>query len=615
MKKGERINGLRYWLMCICMVAILCQGRTAQAQDWNTKQVEVTDIHQFRIEEGVLLEYLGDKQQVEEIVIPQGVTAIGDEVFRDCVNLKIVVLPDQITSFGQKAFEKTSLQTMAVYEDAIDGAVYELDSNEIGVVELPSKLLSIEKDTFSLAKSIGKFALSPENEAFSVWEQELEQGMEQEEESGEDVQQTLYGELLLSKDQKQIYRMAPAYNINGDYAILDGVEKILPYAFESNMGGNRRFLVPDSVKSIGEYAFYGCNNLNGIVFNETSNLTTIGAFAFAENPNISTDPRPFTLPHSVTKIGESCFKNCVNMEVDISNTSIESIPQKIFTGCVNIHTVVLPKTVKYLEAYAFYENDNLNEIIFLGKHLEKIGTAAFKGCNNLHSIKVPDGIVNIENGTFDGCWNLEKIVLPNSTEIIGDNAFKDCQNIKTMVIPPNVKHISNSSFKGAKVDAIDTSKNEYAQGKVKGFPKVGKKVTVAGVKYTITKSNAKQKTAKVSGVASKKVKKAVVKDTIKVSGLTYKVTEVSKNAFKGCKKLTSVTIGKNVTKIGANAFYGDKALKKVTIKSTKIKSIGKNAFKNIQKKATFKVGKKQYKKYKKLFKKTTGFKSPMKLKK
>ena len=79
--------------------------------------------------------------------------------------------------------------------------------------------------------------------------------------------------------------------------------------------------------------------------------------------------------------------------------------------------------------------------------------------------------------------------------------------------------------------------------------------------------------------------------------------QISKNAFKKQKKLTKVTIGKNVTKIGANAFYGDKKLSKVTIKGKNLKKIGKNAFKKIKKSATFKVPKGKAKAYKNMLKK------------
>lgn len=71
--------------------------------------------------------------------------------------------------------------------------------------------------------------------------------------------------------------------------------------------------------------------------------------------------------------------------------------------------------------------------------------------------------------------------------------------------------------------------------------------------------------------------------------VTYKVTAVSDKAFKGNKKLTTVTIGSNVTKIGKEAFSGCKNLKKITVTAGKLKTISKNAFKGINKKAVITV--------------------------
>ena len=72
------------------------------------------------------------------------------------------------------------------------------------------------------------------------------------------------------------------------------------------------------------------------------------------------------------------------------------------------------------------------------------------------------------------------------------------------------------------------------------------------------------------------------------------------NAFKNCKKLKRVVIGKEITSIGAKAFSGCKALKKITIKSAKLKKVGKNAFKGIHVKAVIKAPKAKLKAYKKL---------------
>ncbi len=123
-------------------------------------------------------------------------------------------------------------------------------------------------------------------------------------------------------------------------------------------------------------------------------------------------------------------------------------------------------------------------------------------------------------------------------------------------------------------------------------------------------------------VFSKVITKAAVPDTVTIDGINYKVTEISNNAFSGCKKLKSVTIGKYVTKIGDNAFnncislkkvvipasvvkigkkafYGCKKLNSIIIKTQKLKSksVGSQAFKGIHKKATVKVPGKQRKAY------------------
>ena len=124
-----------------------------------------------------------------------------------------------------------------------------------------------------------------------------------------------------------------------------------------------------------------------------------------------------------------------------------------------------------------------------------------------------------------------------------------------------------------------------------------------GATYKVT--GAKVKNPTVTYIKPKKnVKKVSIPATITVKGVKYQVTAVSKDAFKNNKKVTQVTIDKNVKNIGKNAFYGCKNLKKVIIKTTKLtkKTVGKNAFKGIHKKATIKVPKKKLDAYKKILK-------------
>lgn len=143
---------------------------------------------------------------------------------------------------------------------------------------------------------------------------------------------------------------------------------------------------------------------------------------------------------------------------------------------------------------------------------------------------------------------------------------------------------------------------------------VGSEVQLSTGCYEVTNILSGREVAYTSSANTKKTS-ITIPATVTIDGYTYKVTEIAQKAFKNNKKLKSVTIGKNVKKIGKEAFYNCKKIKRITIKSANLKSVGKNAIKGINKKATIKVPKKQLKKYKRLFKSKTGYKKSMKIKK
>ena len=155
-------------------------------------------------------------------------------------------------------------------------------------------------------------------------------------------------------------------------------------------------------------------------------------------------------------------------------------------------------------------------------------------------------------------------------------------------------------------------------------PAVGTVKTVGQIKYKVTGKN----TVTVNKYAKKNITKASIPATVKINGYTFKVTAIADSAFSGCSKLTKVTVGSNVraignksfykctklttftasstglNKIGKEAFSGDKKLANITLKTTKLKKsgVGKDAFKNIKKNATFKVPAKKVSDYKAIFK-------------
>ncbi|MDE7424236.1 MAG: leucine-rich repeat protein [Lachnospiraceae bacterium] len=154
----------------------------------------------------------------------------------------------------------------------------------------------------------------------------------------------------------------------------------------------------------------------------------------------------------------------------------------------------------------------------------------------------------------------------------------------------------------------------------------GTKITVGNNIYAVT--NTAKKTVSFSGLVKKTKKKVTIPATITYNGQKYKVTSIGEKAFSGNKKVTTVTIGKNVTDIGAKAFYkctklakitipskvnkigkqafqGCSKLKNITIKTTKLttKNVGSKAFKGIAKKVVIKVPKSKKKVYQKLLRK------------
>ncbi len=162
-------------------------------------------------------------------------------------------------------------------------------------------------------------------------------------------------------------------------------------------------------------------------------------------------------------------------------------------------------------------------------------------------------------------------------------------------------------------------------------------VVVKGASYKVLSTTKNNASVAYQAPENKNSKIITIPTTIKYNNKTYKVTTVSdkacinmskltkvtigsnvkvigKNAFKNCKKLKSVTVGKDVSTIKTSAFYGCKNLKTLTIKSTKLKSVGKNAIKGINKKAVIKCPSKKVSTYKKLFKTSTGYVKTIKIK-
>ena len=239
--------------------------------------------------------------------------------------------------------------------------------------------------------------------------------------------------------------------------------------------------------------------------------------------------------------------------------------------------------------------------ITLPEGVTSIGEYAFDYCSDLKSITIPKNVTWIGGYAFVGCSGLTSITIPKSVTWIGELAFADCSGLTSITIPKSVTYIADGVFTGCKKLVISCYKDSeiYKYAKVWNTPvklivdpaKNGTTLTVSSKKFKVkvTSSSKQNPTVTVTKIMDKKAKKLTIPATVKVKGVTYKVTAISDRAFKGNKKLTTVTIGSNVATIGIGAFYGCKNLKKITVTAGKLTTINRSLFKGIKKNATITV--------------------------
>ena len=181
--------------------------------------------------------------------------------------------------------------------------------------------------------------------------------------------------------------------------------------------------------------------------------------------------------------------------------------------------------------------------------------------------------------------------------------------------PDSGNHGSNNGGLGSSENGQPTTQKPNTNSNVSVGVKANQTATANGIIYKVTKVENAQNAQVTITSLDKKKSSIIIPDYITINGVKCKVVSIKKKVLYKGRKLKKLTIGKNVQIIEDNAFNGCKNLKSITIKSTVLKKVGKNAIKGIHKKAVIKVPKKQYKKYKKLFGKKSGFKKPMRLKK
>jgi len=357
--------------------------------------------------------------------------------------------------------------------------------------------------------------------------------------------------------------------------------------------------IPYSVTSIGSGAF-GCTSLTtitvdplnsvyssvaGILFNKSQ--TTLLQCPGARVGN-------YTVPNSVTSIGDSAFGNCTSLTTVTIPDSVTNIGNEAFSGCTSLTSVAIPNSITSIETGAFSRCTSLasvtipNSVTSIGEaafggsglisvtipnSVTYIGRFAFEACTGLASVTILDGVTRIDENAFNGCTSLTSITIPGSATTIGDDAFSSCTSLTNVTISSGTTNIGTYAFGGC---------NSLTAITVEGLNSFYS--SLAGVLFN------KSQTMLIQYPGGKAANYTIPNSVTSIgnwgfgacTGLTSvmipnSVTNIGERAFSDCTSLTNVTIPNSVTNIGVGAFWSCTRLTSVTIPDS-VTSIGGSAF-------------------------------------
>ena len=199
------------------------------------------------------------------------------------------------------------------------------------------------------------------------------------------------------------------------------------------------YVIPNSVTSIGDRAFYDSRSLSNIVI--PNSVTSIGDSAFEGCNSLGS----LVIPNSVKNIGKGAFKWCKSLAEVVIPNSVTNIGEFAFCGCSSLADVVIPNSVTNIGKGTFANCSSLADVV-IPDGVTSIGIEAFRDCSSLSSVVIPDGVTSIGDRAFCGCKSLSSVVIPDSVTCIGDYAFGGCKYLSSLVIPDSVTSIGHHVF-------------------------------------------------------------------------------------------------------------------------------------------------------------------------
>lgn len=322
------------------------------------------------------------------LVIPDGITAIGEDAFWHCYKITSVTIPDSVTTIKASAFYNC----------------YNLAS-----VTIPNSVTLIEKDAFSSCESLTTITIPSSVQSIGI----------------------------------RAFAFCPKLETVIVQANITEIE----FAMFADCTALKEVVLPNSVKTIGESAFSTCSSLESVTMNgvETiqkeafaesglkkitlpSSLKTINENAFEYNKQLV----EVVIPSSVTSIGEHAFYYCEELvRVTLAEKGLKVLDKSAFSNCTKLQEINLPSTLTSIPEYAF-EYTGLTSVTIPG-NIKSIGNKAFWRCDNLKNLTIGEGVTSIGEEAFAGC-EIISLTIPKSVTNIGRYAFYGCLKLTDISI-------------------------------------------------------------------------------------------------------------------------------------------------------------------------------------
>ena len=315
------------------------------------------------------------------VTIGNSVTSIGYSAFRGCSGLTSVTIGNSVTSIGEDAFTGCKNLTSVSIGNSVTSIGNSAFSGCSGLtsVTIPNSVTSIGSEAFSYCK--GLTSVTIDNSVTSIGSYAFD--------GCTGLTSVTIGNSVTSIGERAFY----------------------------NCSGLTSVTIPNSVTNTGENAFGYCTGLKKVIVKDLAAWCGIKFGMSDSNPlyyahhlysDENTEITNLIIPNSVTSIGSYAFRGCSGLTSVTIGNSVTSIGYSAFSGCSGLTSVTIPNSVTSIGTSAFYGCSGLTSIT-IPNSVTSIGSYAFNGCSGLTSVTIGNSVTSIGSYAFD-CENLATVV-------------------------------------------------------------------------------------------------------------------------------------------------------------------------------------------------------------